>query len=71
MKVGDLVQCTWQPRATQDGIGDGIYNMKHHIKGELGIIVKQWSHYHRISFPQFGYEHDLSKNAFKVINEVR
>jgi hypothetical protein len=45
--------------------------MEHTIKGEIGIIVKQWKHYYKILFPQMGYEHDLSKNAIEVISESR
>ena len=68
MQVGDLVRCIWQPR-TSKIVNDCCVPMKHTIKDELGIIVKQHKHYHRILFPQFGYEHDLSSGAFEVINE--
>ena len=70
MKVGDLVRCTWQP-GTSKVVDDRCFPMEHTIKGELGIIVKQWKHYHRILFTQFGYEHDLSSSAFEVISESR
>tara|TARA_Y100000034_G_C6852253_1_gene386738 strand:+ start:376 stop:576 length:201 start_codon:yes stop_codon:yes gene_type:complete len=66
MKVGDLVRCTWQPGSSR--IEDGaVVQMEHWIKGELGIIVRQHKSYYRVSFPQFGYEHDLSKRAIEVL----
>jgi len=72
MKVGDLVRCTWQPGAEGvDKKTQCMIPMVHTIKGEFGIIVKQHKHYHRILFPQLGYEHDLSEEAIEVINESR
>ena len=70
MKVGDLVRCIWQPGSSHIEEGCAVA-MRHRIKGELGIIIKQHKHYHRISFPQLGYEHDLSKNALEVISAAR
>ena len=67
MKVGDLVRCTWQPGSSRIE-NDAAVQMEHYIKGEFGIIVKQWKHYHRVLFSQFGYEHDLSKDAIEVIS---
>ena len=70
MKVGDLVRCVWQPKGS--GVRDGsVMPMKYHIKGELGIIVRQQAHYNVILFPKFGYEHDLSPTALEVISESR
>ena len=71
MKVGDLVRCIWQPGASGvDKKTECVIPMEYIIKGELGIIVKQHKHYHRILFPQFGYAHNLSKSAIKeVISE--
>jgi hypothetical protein len=70
MKVGDLVLCTWQPGVSRI-VDDRCVPMEHIIKDEFGIIVKQWKHYHRILFSQFGYEHDLSSSALEVISESR
>ena len=70
MKVGDLVRCIWQP-TTSRVENDCAIPMEHTIKGELGIIVKQYKHYHRILFPQLGYEHPLSASAIEVISESR
>ncbi len=66
MKVGDLVRCTWQPGSSRVE-NDIALQMNHYIKGELGIIVLQHKHYYRVSFPQFGYQHDLSMNAIEVL----
>ena len=71
MKVGDLVRCVWQPGVSHIDENNCAVQMEHYIKGELGIIIKQHKHYHRISFSQFGYEHDLSASAIEVINESR
>ena len=72
MKVGDLVKCVWQPRVSRiDKKTQCCIPMEHIIKGELGIIVRQWKHYHRVMFPQLGYEHDLSKSALETISESR
>ena len=66
MKVGDLVRCKWQPGSSHIENGAAV-QMKHYIKGELGIIVLQHKHYYRVSFPQLGYEHDLSKRTIEVL----
>ena len=67
MKVGDLVRCTWQPGTSRIEKGAAV-QMEYYIKGELGIIVKQHKDWYRVLFSQFGYEHDLSRNALEVIN---
>jgi hypothetical protein len=71
VKVGDLVRCTWQPQTSGYSLGAGFIPMKHAIKDQLGIVVRQYQHYHVIFFPQFGYEHDLSARAIEVISESR
>jgi hypothetical protein len=44
--------------------------MPHVIKGELGIILKARNNgSSKVTFPQFGYEHDLSNSVLEVINE--
>ena len=68
MKVGDLVRCTWQPRSSRV-TNDCAMPMEHTIKDEFGIIVKQWKHYYKVLFPQFGYTHDLSSGALEVVSE--
>ena len=74
MKVGDLIQCTWQPLSSGAGHIEGVscvLPMHHHIKGEYGIIVDQCLDidHHTILFPKFGYEHTLSSGAFDVMKE--
>ena len=72
MKVGDLVRCVWQPGAAGvDKKTQRIIPIQHTIKGEIGIIIKQHKHYHRVLFSQFGYEHDLAKSALEIIRESR
>ena len=72
MKVGDLVRCVWQPGAAGvDKKTRRIIPIQHTIKGEIGIIIKQHKHYHRVLFSQFGYEHDLAKSALEIIRESR
>ena len=72
MKVGDLVRCVWQPGAAGvDKKTQCIIPIQHTIKGEVGIIIKQHKHCHRVLFSQFGYEHDLAKSAIEVVSENR
>ena len=72
MKVGDLVRCVWQPRGSGvDRETQCVLPMKHTIKGEIGLIVRQFSHYHVVLFPALGYEHSLSTCAIEVISESR
>ena len=72
MKIGDLVRCTWQPNTSAYVKGVGCIPMKHHVKGEIGIIVR-----HRdegssaVLFPHFGYEHVFANGVLEVINERR
>jgi len=67
VNIGDLVKCIWQP-TTSRVENNCAMPMEHTIKGELGIIVKQHKHYHRILFPQLGYEHDLSASAIEAVS---
>ncbi len=68
MKVGDLVKCLFQPTSSRIQHGVAI-PMIHAIKGELGIIVKGRDNgCHRVLFPQFGYEHELSASSLEKIN---
>jgi hypothetical protein len=73
MKVGDLVQCIWQPGASGvDKKTECIIPMQYTIKDEFGIIIDIKKYRYDIVFPQFnGYTHWLSSNAFEVINESR
>ena len=77
MKVGDLVQCIWQPGvAGVDQKTHACLPMKYTIKGELGLITNVLhSEYnttprYQITFPQLdGYTHPLSHSAFEVVND--
>ena len=72
MKIGDLVKCTWQPRAAGVDVKNNcIVPMVHTIKGELGIIVNQQRQRNIVLFPKFGYEHSLANSALEVISENR
>jgi hypothetical protein len=73
MNIGDLVMCTFQPSsAGVDKKTDCCIPMKHTIKGEVGIIESITKPHYLIMFPQFsGYTHNLSSNAFEVVNESR
>jgi hypothetical protein len=70
MKVGDLVQCIWQPGCS-GVVNDCARPMVHTIKGEVGFIIDKGSGDHpryTIIFPQFGgYTHPLMPSAFEVI----
>lgn len=68
MQVGDLVKCIWQPSTSHIDENECAVPMKHHIKGEFGIIIRHQGHRYDIMFPQLdGYTHWLSTNAFEVI----
>jgi len=46
--------------------------MLHHIKDELGIIVRYRDELSAVVyFPQFGYEHPLSRRTLELISESR
>ena len=71
MKVGDLIKCLFQPSTSAVENGCAM-PMEHHIEGEFGIVVKvRPVGIHRILFPQFGYEHDLSSSALEIINNMK
>ena len=72
MKVGDLVRCTWQPRASRYAKGIGCLPMKYIIKGEVGIYIKRRDRVAgTVSFPQFGYEQTLAHSILEIVNESR
>ena len=68
MKVGDLVRCTWQPK-TAGYIQDvGCIDMKHNIKGQVGIVRHVEDGRARVMFPgRGGYTHRL---AFTVLERL-
>ena len=77
-KVGDLVECTWQPRSAGYNKSQSVRKpMLYTIKNEMGIVVNvrdrvnTWSHspkYVRcdVLFVKFGYIHTLISS--KLIN---
>ena len=68
MKVGDLVRCTFQPTTSYIDKNNCAVPMEYAIKDLMGIVIKIRSNgIHRILFPQFGYEHDISTSGFDVI----
>ena len=69
MKVGDLVKCTWQPRA--DFQKGSLAPMLHTIKDEIGIIIRQTKSYNIVLFPRLGYEHHLVAGSLEVVSEGR
>ncbi len=71
MKVGDLVKCLFQPKASavQHGV---VLPMEYTIKGELGIILKSRNNgCQRVLFPQLGYEHDITNSELEIVSESR
>jgi hypothetical protein len=69
VKVGDLVRCIWQPR-TAGYIQDvGCIDMKHIIKGQIGIvraIHDPVRHRYLVMFPGCGgYTHSLAFTALE------
>ena len=71
MKVGDLARCLFQPTTSRVQHGLAI-PMIHIIKGEMGIILKTRSNgCHRVLFPQFGYEHDITSSSLEIVSESR
>ena len=74
MKVGDLVRCLFQPRASWDEKTQTVGDMEYHLQNELGIIIKDYGgdrHHRLILFHQFGYTHPCSINALEMICESR
>lgn len=71
MKVGDLVECVWQPKvAGVDKKTQCCLPMKYTIKGQLGIITRIDKRRNFVLFPRFGYTHPLSDSALEVLDEV-
>jgi|TARA_E500000305_G_scaffold28854_1_gene21971 hypothetical protein len=73
MKIGDLVRCNYQPKSSGYNTKTGCMKpMLHHIKGELGIIIRYKDELSAVVyFPQFEYEHPLSRRALESVNESR
>jgi len=72
MKVGDLVLCTFQPKASGVDVKNNcVIPMVHVIKGELGVVVRQGRGRNIVLFPKFGYEHSLANSVLEVISESR
>ena len=68
MKVGDLVRCVWQPRASGiDKKTQCVLPMKYEIKGEYGIIVRRNKGFNIVMFPKFVYEHPLVDSALELL----
>jgi hypothetical protein len=67
MKVGDLVECIWQPGTHFVQNGHAVV-MPHNILGEIGIIIGlvQGGRY-EIAFPKFGHIHRLASCAFILV----
>ncbi len=69
-KVGDLVECTWQPGVSHYDSKRGVMmRMKHVIKDEMGIIIKvedgtDSTLRYTILFPRYSYSHALVEKAF-------
>lgn len=69
-KVGDLVECTWQPSVSgYDKVRSRMIRMKHVIKDELGVITKiekgcDSTVRYCILFPKHNYSHELVEKAF-------
>ena len=74
MKVGDLVRCLFQPRASWDEKTQTAGDMEYQLQNELGIIVKdhdRCEHLKLILFPQFGYIQPIAISALEMICESR
>ena len=69
-KVGDLVECTWQPGASHYDSKRGVMmRMKYVIKDEMGIIIEvedgtDSTMRYTILFPRYSYSHTLVAKAF-------
>ena len=62
MKLGDLVICTWQPRA----------RCSYTLKGQTGIVLETSHGRSKILFPQYAaYIHWLAYGVLRVISEGR
>jgi hypothetical protein len=71
VKVGDLVRCIWQPRAS-DTENSQCVLLHLQLKGEIGVVEKERSPgTYLVFFPRYGYRHPLSADAVEVISENR
>ena len=71
MRIGDLVRCTFQPSVSRVE-NDCAMPMKHHIKGEIGIITEirdghEFRQYN-VLFTHLGYTHSLSDSGFELVS---
>ena len=73
MKVGDLVRCLFQPRASWDEKTQTVGDMEYQLQNELGIIIKDHErvdHLKLVLFPQFGYTQPIALSALEMICEA-
>lgn len=69
-KLGDLVECTWQPSVSHyDNNKGAMISMKYVIKDEIGIIVGvvkvlETSLRYDVLFSRYKYFHTLADNTF-------
>ena len=69
-RLGDLVECTWQPGVSHyDSKRGQMMRMKHVIKDEMGIIVEvedgsDSTLRYTVLFPRDSYSHTLVAKAF-------
>lgn len=73
MKVGELVRCKFQPGSSGYNTKTGCMKpMRHHIKGELGIVVGNRDELSdTVYFPKFSYTHTISRGSLELISENR
>ena len=74
LKVGDMVRCLFQPRASWDAETQTAGKMEYHLQNEMGIVVEVHSrcdHLRLILFPQFGYTQPIAISALEMICEGR
>ena len=72
MKVGDLVRCLFQPRASWDEKTQTAGDMEYQIQNELGIIINDHERVGNLKlvlFPQFGYTQPIAISALEMICE--
>ena len=67
------MRCNYQPSSSGYNTKTGCMKpMLHHIKEELGIIVRIVDEIAVVVyFPQFAYEHPLAHRALELVNESR
>tara|TARA_R110000824_G_scaffold195992_1_gene378945 strand:- start:3154 stop:3387 length:234 start_codon:yes stop_codon:yes gene_type:complete len=68
MKIGDLIECIWQPETHFVQKQQRAVRMPYNILGEIGIIIGlvQDGRY-EIVFPKFGHIHRLASYAFILV----